>query len=67
MLECVVKHDEVELVVEVIDRGTSQRCTRVEDPVAQTTLTRRYTERALAFIERNRERPFFFCSAMIAV
>jgi arylsulfatase A-like enzyme len=32
----------------------------VEDPVVQATLTRRYTERALAFIERNRERPFFF-------
>lgn len=34
--------------------------TVVEDPVVQATLTRRYTERALAFIERNRERPFFF-------
>jgi arylsulfatase A-like enzyme len=30
-----------------------------EYPVVQATLTRRYTERALAFIERNRERPFF--------
>jgi arylsulfatase A-like enzyme len=34
--------------------------TEVEYPVVQTTLTRRYTERALRFIERNRERPFFF-------
>lgn len=32
----------------------------VEDhPIDQTTLTRRYTERAVAFIEENRERPFF--------
>jgi arylsulfatase A-like enzyme len=31
----------------------------VEYPVVQATLTRRYTERAIAFIERNRERPFF--------
>ncbi|MBN1422424.1 MAG: sulfatase [Planctomycetes bacterium] len=31
----------------------------VEYPVVQTTLTRRYTERALDFIERNRDRPFF--------
>jgi arylsulfatase A-like enzyme len=28
-------------------------------PVDQRTLTRRYTERAVAFIEQNRERPFF--------
>jgi arylsulfatase A len=33
---------------EVIERDPDQR-----------TLTRRYTERAVAFIERNRERPFF--------
>jgi arylsulfatase A-like enzyme len=31
----------------------------VEYPVVQATLTRRYTERALDFIEANRERPFF--------
>ena len=31
----------------------------VEYPVVQATLTKRYTERALAFIERNRTRPFF--------
>lgn len=31
----------------------------VEDPVVQATLTNRYTERALRFIERNRDRPFF--------
>jgi arylsulfatase A-like enzyme len=31
----------------------------VEYPVVQATLTRRYTERATAFIERNRQRPFF--------
>lgn len=38
----------------------------VEYPVVQATLTRRYTERATAFIERNRERPFFlyFAQAM---
>ncbi len=28
-------------------------------PIDQTTLTRRYTERAVAFIEANRDRPFF--------
>ena len=32
---------------------------RAEYPVEQTTLTKRYTARALAFIEANRERPFF--------
>ena len=31
----------------------------VEYPVVQATLTRRYTERALRFIEHNRDRPFF--------
>lgn len=31
----------------------------IEYPVYQATLTRRYTERAVQFIERNRERPFF--------
>ena len=40
--------------------------TEVEYPVVQATLTRRYTERALRFIERNRDRPFFlyFAHAM---
>jgi uncharacterized sulfatase len=28
-------------------------------PVDQTTLTRRYTEQAVAFIEKNKDRPFF--------
>src|SRR5207248_2937152 len=38
----------------------------VEYPVVQATLTRRYTEWALRFIERNRDRPFFlyFAHAM---
>lgn len=38
----------------------------VEYPVVQANLTRRYTDRALAFIERNKERPFFlyFAHAM---
>jgi len=38
----------------------------VEYPVVQATLTKRYTERALQFIERNRDRPFFlyFAQAM---
>jgi arylsulfatase A-like enzyme len=31
----------------------------VEYPVVQATLTRRYTERALRFIEKNKDRPFF--------
>jgi arylsulfatase A-like enzyme len=31
----------------------------VEYPVVQATLTRRYTERALRFLEQNRDRPFF--------
>jgi uncharacterized sulfatase len=30
-----------------------------EYPLAQATLTRRYTERAVSFIERNRAKPFF--------
>jgi arylsulfatase A-like enzyme len=33
---------------------------RVEYPVVQATLTKRYTARALEFLERNRARPFFF-------
>jgi len=32
----------------------------VEYPVVQATLTQRYTERALKFIERNKSKPFFF-------
>jgi uncharacterized sulfatase len=32
---------------------------RVEYPLVQATLTRRYTERALTFIERNQRQPFF--------
>jgi uncharacterized sulfatase len=38
----------------------------VEYPLVQATITRRYTERALAFIERNKARPFFlyFAEAM---
>src|SRR4051812_4403265 len=32
----------------------------VEYPVVQATLTKRYTERALKFIERNKTKPFFF-------
>ncbi len=31
----------------------------IEEPADQTTLTRRYTERAVRFIERNRDNPFF--------
>ncbi len=40
--------------------------TAVEYPLVQATLTRRYTERALRFIERNRNAPFFlyFAHAM---
>jgi len=33
--------------------------TVVEYPVVRATLTRRYTERALRFLERNKDRPFF--------
>ncbi|HAV62601.1 MAG TPA: arylsulfatase [Verrucomicrobiales bacterium] len=40
--------------VELID-GTNV----VEYPIVQANLTRRYTERALNFIERHRDRPFF--------
>jgi arylsulfatase A-like enzyme len=38
----------------------------VEYPLVQATLTKRYTERAVKFIEANRERPFFlyFAHAM---
>ncbi|MBK1880170.1 sulfatase family protein [Pelagicoccus mobilis] len=31
----------------------------IERPANQNTITRRYTERAVAFIEKNQERPFF--------
>ncbi len=33
--------------------------TVIEDPAQQETLTRRYTDETLAFIEKNRDRPFF--------
>ncbi len=33
--------------------------TVIEEPAVQETLTRRYTERAVAFIRRNRQKPFF--------
>jgi arylsulfatase A-like enzyme len=38
----------------------------VEYPIVQATLTKRYTDRALNFIERNKEKPFFlyFAHAM---
>ena len=32
----------------------------VEYPVVQATITQRYTDRALQFIERNKSKPFFF-------
>jgi len=32
---------------------------RVEYPVLQLSLTQRYTDRAIAFIEKNKDRPFF--------
>ncbi len=31
----------------------------VEEPADQTTLTKRYTEKAIGFIERNKNKPFF--------
>ncbi|MBI2480894.1 MAG: sulfatase [Planctomycetia bacterium] len=37
----------------------------IEYPVAQATLTRRYTARALDFIERNQEKPFFLYLAHV--
>jgi uncharacterized sulfatase len=39
---------------------------RVEYPVVQATLTERYTQRAIDFVRRNKERPFFlyFAHAM---
>lgn len=40
--------------VELIEKDTL-----AEFPVVQETLTKRYTERSLVFIEQNRERPFF--------
>jgi uncharacterized sulfatase len=47
--------------VQVLD-GTSVK----EYPVVQATLTRRYTERAVQFIEKNKAKPFFlyFAEAM---
>ncbi len=40
---------------------------RVEYPTVQATLTRRYTARALDFIERNKVRPFFLYFAQMLV
>lgn len=40
---------------------------RVEYPTVQATLTQRYTERALDFIERNKARPFFLYFAQMLV
>ncbi|MCB9940850.1 MAG: sulfatase [Planctomycetaceae bacterium] len=37
----------------------------IEYPVAQATLTRRYTARAIDFIERNRAKPFFLYLAHV--
>jgi uncharacterized sulfatase len=37
----------------------------IEYPVAQATLTRRYTARALDFIERNQQKPFFLYLAHV--
>ncbi len=37
----------------------------IEYPLVQATLTRRYTERALSFIERNQTRPFFLYFAQV--
>ena len=37
----------------------------MEYPLVQATLTRRYTERALSFIERNQAKPFFFYFAHV--
>ena len=31
----------------------------IENPVVQATLTKRYTERALEFIDANKDQPFF--------
>ena len=44
----------------------SDRHKVAEYPLVQATLTKRYSERALSFIERNRSRPFFldFAHAM---
>ena len=39
----------------------------IEYPVVQATLTRRYTERALKFIERHRQKPFFLYFAHMHV
>mgnify|MGYP002623151697 FL=1 len=35
----------------------------IEAPVDRTTLTRRYTERTIEFIQRHKDRPFFICLA----
>jgi uncharacterized sulfatase len=37
----------------------------VEYPLVQATLTKRYTERALGFIEKNKARPFFLYFAQV--
>ena len=37
----------------------------IKYPVAQATLTRRFTERAISFIERKRAQPFFLYVAQV--
>jgi arylsulfatase A-like enzyme len=42
-----------------------ENTTQFEYPVVQTNLTSRYTDRAVDFIQRNRERPFFLYFAQV--
>ena len=43
---------------DIYDNDLLRNATSVESPVDQTTLTKRYTEEATAFIRENRDRPF---------
>lgn len=40
---------------------------RIEYPVVQTSLTQRLTDRAIAFLDRNKSRPFFLYFPQVAV
>jgi arylsulfatase A len=44
---------------EYFDVPLIENTTEIERPADQTTITKRYTERAVDFIEKNKEKPFF--------
>lgn len=45
--------------IDYFDVPLIENTTTIERPTDQTTITKRYTERAVQFIEKNKEKPFF--------